>query len=600
MPRSASPLSAIFSPDAVQCMKQTSSLSPATGSPPPKHGERDSRTITRRTRSPLSDLPRSVQRCRLPADDEAAPESIDKRKKALSRWPSSARWSSFNLGGGGRALNLGFGDDDCGGGFAISRKDSESERSALESTRRSSSSLIRRNSLVETKMLFARSGMRTSSFVIRDDTASVDEMAAAGEDATLHEPCSEFLFHEHFVWLNKLGTGSFADVWLVRHKRRPTEQYAVRAPEPQHSTARSHAPVQAPSPHTARADCSTLHVVRVSRLPQVKCFKGEFKSRTERAERLREAEIANQLAPHPNVISYYRVWQDMSMMYVQMELCEHGSLREQLAATPLCTPAGDAAAWHVVRHVAAGLAHVHAHGMLHCDVKPDNILLARACGKVVYKLGDLGQATFVSNWDDANEGDARCASTAAEPSPRAAAALPVAQPSRALLATATPLSRPANPPLNSACRRAFHRYLARDLLQSTPSPAADIFSFGVTMLEAKSGVDPPGHGDAWEALRSGAPIALTRPTHTSDAKLVELIQSMLATEPMSRPTAAAVGAECPIDASLASSLPLVSPRLMTPRSALFLARRGKLVMRWLLGGAANGAKAEAMAATAGA
>ena len=175
---------------------------------------------------------------------------------------------------------------------------------------------------------------------------------------------------------------SFADVYLVKHKTRPNERYAI------------------------------------------KCYKTAFKSRAERADRLREAELANEMPLHRHICSYYRVWQDAQMMYVQMELCERGTLRDQMASSSLDAPSAMPVVWRLTRQLSSALAHVHAHGMLHCDIKPDNVLIS---SDGLYKLGDLGQATFTAKWDE-HEGDAR--------------------------------------------------YLALDLLESRPSPRADIFSFG--------------------------------------------------------------------------------------------------------------------------
>ena len=57
-----------------------------------------------------------------------------------------------------------------------------------------------------------------------------------------------------------------------------------------------------------------------------KCSKREFKSKGERAEYLREVELANALPPHPNVVEYYRAWQESQVFCVQMELCAGGEL----------------------------------------------------------------------------------------------------------------------------------------------------------------------------------------------------------------------------------------------------------------------------------
>ena len=226
-------------------------------------------------------------------------------------------------------------------------------------------------------------------------------------------------------------------------------------------------------------------------------------------------------------------------MYVQMELCGEGTLRDQMAVETLSIPRADAVAWTVLAHVSAGLAHIHANGMLHCDIKPDNVLIASVRGQLVYKVGDLGQATFVTQWDE-HEGDAR--------------------------------------------------YLSRDLLNCRPSAAADVFSLGISMLEVKSGRELPGHGQAWEALRRGGPLPLEDSCTASDA-LRALIEAMMAVDPDARPSAVDVGQVCAREAAV--SQPLVSPRRMTPRPAMFLSNRSKMVLRWLLGTRAANAHAKA-------
>ena len=70
------------------------------------------------------------------------------------------------------------------------------------------------------------------------------------------------------------------------------------------------------------------------------------------------------------------------------------------------------------------------------------------------------------------------------------------------------------------------KYIAKDLLESRPSTAADVFSFGITLLEVKRGQELPGHGEEWEALRAGGAAQLPS-TATSDAQLVALIQGMM-------------------------------------------------------------------------
>ena len=59
----------------------------------------------------------------------------------------------------------------------------------------------------------------------------------------------------------------------------------------------------------------------------IKVSHREFRSRAERDEYLREVRLANDMPAHPNVVEYIRAWQDQRHFYVQMELCEGGTLQ---------------------------------------------------------------------------------------------------------------------------------------------------------------------------------------------------------------------------------------------------------------------------------
>lgn len=59
----------------------------------------------------------------------------------------------------------------------------------------------------------------------------------------------------------------------------------------------------------------------------VKMSKREFYSREDRDRYMREIQSVACLAEHPNVVNYFRGWQQDSHFYIQMELCEAGNLR---------------------------------------------------------------------------------------------------------------------------------------------------------------------------------------------------------------------------------------------------------------------------------
>ncbi len=87
----------------------------------------------------------------------------------------------------------------------------------------------------------------------------------------------------------------------------------------------------------------------------------------------REARILAGLS-HPNIVACYDAGTDANQRpYLVMELVDGPDLRRHVAAHGPLSPA---AAVRVVREVAEGLAHAHAQGLIHRDVKPENVLLA--------------------------------------------------------------------------------------------------------------------------------------------------------------------------------------------------------------------------------
>jgi membrane-associated tyrosine/threonine-specific cdc2-inhibitory kinase len=88
---------------------------------------------------------------------------------------------------------------------------------------------------------------------------------------------------------------------------------------------------------------------------------------------MREIQSVACLAEHPNVVKYFRSWQQDSHFYIQMELCEAGNLRTLLDS--LSEPLLESQVWRYIEQVAAGLDHIHNHGVLHLDIKPENIFV---------------------------------------------------------------------------------------------------------------------------------------------------------------------------------------------------------------------------------
>lgn len=105
----------------------------------------------------------------------------------------------------------------------------------------------------------------------------------------------------------------------------------------------------------------------------------------ERRKRLvREARALAQLH-HPNVVNVYDVGESNEELFLALELVIGTDARTWRTVHPRST----AEILHVWRQAAAGVAAVHRAGIVHRDIKPDNILVADD-GRVL--VGDFGLA----------------------------------------------------------------------------------------------------------------------------------------------------------------------------------------------------------------
>src|SRR6185295_18716691 len=89
---------------------------------------------------------------------------------------------------------------------------------------------------------------------------------------------------------------------------------------------------------------------------------------------------------HPNIVQAYSAGEERGHHFYVMEYCEGESLRKRIERLKFL-PAPDACA--LVLQMARGLKHAHDQGVIHRDVKPDNIIVTPAG---VAKLLDLGLA----------------------------------------------------------------------------------------------------------------------------------------------------------------------------------------------------------------
>jgi hypothetical protein len=105
---------------------------------------------------------------------------------------------------------------------------------------------------------------------------------------------------------------------------------------------------------------------------------------------VRESRVAASLT-HPNIVTVYEYFESESKRYIAMEYLAPGSLRPHIGdGLPLPQIAG------VLEGLLAALSHAAAHGVVHRDVKPENVMVT-AEGRV--KLADFGIAKPMAGLD---------------------------------------------------------------------------------------------------------------------------------------------------------------------------------------------------------
>ena len=105
------------------------------------------------------------------------------------------------------------------------------------------------------------------------------------------------------------------------------------------------------------------------------------------AERfVREAQLIAQLE-HPSIVPIYKVGRREDVLYIVMRCVDGPSLRQVLGENRRLS-VSDAA--RIARQVADALAYAHSEGVVHRDIKPDNILIDHKTGVVL--VTDFGIA----------------------------------------------------------------------------------------------------------------------------------------------------------------------------------------------------------------
>ena len=128
---------------------------------------------------------------------------------------------------------------------------------------------------------------------------------------------------------------------------------------------------------------------RLNRLVAVKVLKPELAADADIRARFHDESKAVGMMSHPNIVNVYDVNQDGDIDYFVMELVDGITLKQYIHRR------GGVLNWREALHfsvqILQGLDHAHSRGIIHRDVKPQNIMVLRD-GSV--KVADFGIATI--------------------------------------------------------------------------------------------------------------------------------------------------------------------------------------------------------------
>ncbi|RLP90644.1 serine/threonine-protein kinase [Micromonospora sp. CV4] len=241
--------------------------------------------------------------------------------------------------------------------------------------------------------------------------------------------------------------------------------------------------------------------ISVGREVAVKVENRTLDSERDQARFLREARAAGRMSSHPHVVDLFDVGVTVDQHpYLIMELCD-GSYAERMRTSPL----GPVEARDLGLKIADALAHSHAAGVLHRDVKPANILYSHFNSAV---LADFGLAVLA---------EARDASVTLE--------------------VLTPAYAPPE---------MFNH--------SPPSPAVDVYALCATLYAVMHGRPP-----RWQSERNPSLVTVLEMFNQPVPRLpgvpdelIDVLRAGMANDPADRPSALELH-------DLLSSLPLGPP-----------------------------------------
>lgn len=135
---------------------------------------------------------------------------------------------------------------------------------------------------------------------------------------------------------------------------------------------------------------------RLDRYVAVKIMRDEMAGDEEFRQRFCAESHAVAMLSHPNIVAVYDVSHNDTVEYIVMELVDGITLRQYMDKRG---PVPWREALHFTRQMAKALSHAHERGIIHRDIKPQNVMLLKD-GTI--KIGDFGIAALENELHEEN------------------------------------------------------------------------------------------------------------------------------------------------------------------------------------------------------
>ncbi len=138
---------------------------------------------------------------------------------------------------------------------------------------------------------------------------------------------------------------------------------------------------------------------RLNRYDAVKIMRDDTAANTELRRRFRAESQAVAMLSHPNIVSVYDVSHNDDIEYIVMELIDGITLKQYLQKKSVLDPSE---VLNFSIQTAKALEHAHSKGIIHRDIKPQNIMLLK---DGMIKVADFGIASLENDIEE-NNGEA--------------------------------------------------------------------------------------------------------------------------------------------------------------------------------------------------